>query len=49
MVTAPVQFDGAPGEPTRAPEAGEHTEEVLLELGIGWDGITALKQDGVIT
>jgi len=49
MVTAPVQFDGVPGAPTRAPEAGEHTEEVLVELGIGWDEIATLKRDGVIT
>ena len=49
MVTAPVQFDAAPGAPTRAPETGEHTEEVLLELGLDWDEIGALKDDGVIT
>ena len=49
MVTAPVQFDGAPAAPTRAPEVGEHTEEVLHELGLGWDDIAALKESGVIT
>jgi crotonobetainyl-CoA:carnitine CoA-transferase CaiB-like acyl-CoA transferase len=49
MVATPVQFDGARGAPTRAPEAGEHTEEVLLELGLGWDDIAALKERGVVT
>lgn len=49
MVTSPVQFDGAPGAPTRAPEVGEHTEEVLLELGLTWDDVIALKERAVIT
>ena len=49
MVTSPVQFDGAPGAPTRAPEAGEHTEEVLIDLGLSWDDIAALKARAVIT
>jgi crotonobetainyl-CoA:carnitine CoA-transferase CaiB-like acyl-CoA transferase len=33
---------------TRAPEVGEHTEEILLELGYGWDRITELKGAGSI-
>jgi crotonobetainyl-CoA:carnitine CoA-transferase CaiB-like acyl-CoA transferase len=48
MVTSPVQFDERPGRPTRAPEPGEHTEEVLLELGLTWPAISALKDRGAI-
>ena len=48
LVTTPVQFDGQPGRPTRAPEHGEHTESVLLDLGLSWDDITGLKERGVI-
>lgn len=31
-----------------APKHGQHTEEVLLELGYSWDEIIALKEQGVI-
>jgi crotonobetainyl-CoA:carnitine CoA-transferase CaiB-like acyl-CoA transferase len=48
MVTPPVQFDGQPGQPTRAPEHGEHTEAVLLDLGLSWDELAALKAEGAI-
>jgi crotonobetainyl-CoA:carnitine CoA-transferase CaiB-like acyl-CoA transferase len=48
MVTPPVQFDEEPGRPTRAPEHGEHTEEVLLALGLSWDELATLKADGAV-
>ena len=48
MVTSPVQFDGRPNSPVRAPEHGEHTESVLLELGLSWDEISALKRTKAI-
>ena len=49
MVTSPVQFDEAANTPDRAPEVGEHTEEVLLALGLTWDELSALKERGTIT
>ncbi|MCB1015724.1 MAG: CoA transferase [Acidimicrobiales bacterium] len=48
LVTAPVQFDGAPARPTRAPEHGEDTEAVLLDLGLTWEELAALKSRGTI-
>lgn len=48
LVVSPVQFDEQPGHPTRAPEHGEHTETTLLELGLSWEKIGALKESGVI-
>ncbi|WP_405864358.1 CaiB/BaiF CoA transferase family protein [Streptomyces sp. NBC_00005] len=49
MPTVPVQFDERPPTLRRAPEHGEHTESVLLELGYGWADIVGLKDAGVIT
>jgi len=49
MVSSPVDFSdtrwsvGAP-----VPELGQHTEEVLLELGYDWERIAALKEGRVI-
>lgn len=49
LVTSPVQFDEtSPRNLHRAPEVGEHTEQVLLDLGYGWDDITRLKSKGVV-
>jgi crotonobetainyl-CoA:carnitine CoA-transferase CaiB-like acyl-CoA transferase len=48
VVSSPVQFDEQPIAPTRAPEHGQHTEEILLELGLGWDRIIALKERAAI-
>jgi crotonobetainyl-CoA:carnitine CoA-transferase CaiB-like acyl-CoA transferase len=31
-----------------APEHGQHTEEILLELGLDWDAIIAYKEAGAI-
>ncbi len=48
LPTGPVQFDEHPPELHRAPEHGEHTEAVLLELGYEWEQIAELASDGVI-
>ncbi|HEY1829484.1 MAG TPA: CoA transferase [Acidimicrobiales bacterium] len=48
LVSNPVQFDEKPTELNRAPNHGEHTEELLLELGDDWDHILALKESGAI-
>ena len=47
-VAAPVQFNETPPEPARAPEHGQHTEEILLELDLGWDDILRAKESGEI-
>jgi crotonobetainyl-CoA:carnitine CoA-transferase CaiB-like acyl-CoA transferase len=48
LPAVPVQFDEAPPELHRAPEHGEHTEAILLELGHDWDRIIELKTAGII-
>jgi crotonobetainyl-CoA:carnitine CoA-transferase CaiB-like acyl-CoA transferase len=45
----PVWYSQTPVTPPgRAPELGQHTEEVLLELGYDWDQIGALRRAGAI-
>jgi len=49
LVNSPVDFYGTPHAPQGpSPELGQHTEEVLLELGFDWDRIIALKEAGAI-
>ena len=48
IVAAPVQFGETPPAPARAPEHGQHTEEILLELGVDWDHISQAKDLGAI-
>jgi crotonobetainyl-CoA:carnitine CoA-transferase CaiB-like acyl-CoA transferase len=48
MVPSPLQFDESPPDLVRAPDHGEHTDEVLLELGLDMDAILQLKIDGAV-
>jgi crotonobetainyl-CoA:carnitine CoA-transferase CaiB-like acyl-CoA transferase len=48
MVGFPWDFSGTPASWRReAPEFGQHTEEILLELGYTWEDITQLKDEEV--
>jgi len=48
LVAAPVQFDGEPAVPTRAPEFNEHGDAILEEVGVDWDTIVDLKVRSVV-
>jgi len=44
----PVQFDETPVSVRHAPDHGEHTDEVLLELGLTYDEIIEHKVTGAV-
>lgn len=49
LVASPVQYNNGFVEVRRpAPEPGQHTEEVLQELGYDWDAIIRFKENGAI-
>ncbi|CAO5256115.1 CaiB/BaiF CoA transferase family protein [Frankia sp. AgKG'84/4] len=48
LPTGPVQFDERPPVLRVAPEHGEHTETVLVDLGHSWEKIIEFKDAGVI-
>jgi crotonobetainyl-CoA:carnitine CoA-transferase CaiB-like acyl-CoA transferase len=49
LVASPVQFDERPPALAPAPDLGQHTEEVLLELGLSWDDLAAAKEAGAVS
>jgi crotonobetainyl-CoA:carnitine CoA-transferase CaiB-like acyl-CoA transferase len=49
LVASPVQFDERSLTLSPAPDLGQHTEEVLLELGLSWDDLAKLKEAGAIS
>ena len=49
MVAGPADFSDTPWRLRGpAPEFAQHTEEILLELGYGWEAIARLKDSGAI-
>jgi crotonobetainyl-CoA:carnitine CoA-transferase CaiB-like acyl-CoA transferase len=48
LPTGGVQFDEQPAVLRRAPEHGQHTDEVLLDLGYDWDQIIEMKLAEVV-
>ena len=48
-MSSPVGFSATPAAPRgTVPELGQHTEEVLLEVGYSWDDIAELQQQAAI-
>jgi len=48
VVRGPATFDDRQPGLGVAPEFGQHTEEILLELGHSWNDIADLKESGAI-
>lgn len=48
LVANPVMFDEELLDLKAAPEHGQHTEELLLELGYSWEDIAAYKGTGAV-
>ncbi|MDX6432841.1 MAG: hypothetical protein QOE54_5207, partial [Streptosporangiaceae bacterium] len=48
LVPSPLQFDETPPALTRAPDHGEHTDDILKDIGLTMDEILELKVQGAV-
>ena len=48
LVASPVEFDLQQPEVGPSPEHGQHTDEVLQELGLDWDELLRHKESGAV-
>ena len=49
VVGSPIKMSGTPSVASaEAPELGQHTEEILLELGYNWEEISELRETSAI-
>jgi crotonobetainyl-CoA:carnitine CoA-transferase CaiB-like acyl-CoA transferase len=48
LVSPPVMFDSEPARANRAPEFGEHTDDVLTAAGYPPEVISKLRDSGVV-
>ena len=49
VVGSPIKMSATPAKPSvQAPELGQHTEEILLEIGLDWDAIGQLREKNAI-
>jgi crotonobetainyl-CoA:carnitine CoA-transferase CaiB-like acyl-CoA transferase len=49
LVGSPISLSGTPARwSAEVAELGQHTEEILLELGYSWDDIAALQDSGAL-
>ena len=49
VVGSPLRMSATPTKVGGSvPELGQHTEEVLLEIGYSWDEIEQLRTDGAL-
>lgn len=49
MIGCPIRLSETPASPGQfAPELGQHTEEILLEIGYPWEDINAFREANVI-
>jgi formyl-CoA transferase len=49
IVASPMSFDDEPTVPQgAAPELGQDTELILMDAGMDWDEITAVRETGAL-